>query len=463
MTIQAIVELVRQNAAGFGIAAAVAGVILVHLTQWSFYTWYFIVLAGAGLTSVLTHSPLYFYAFVLGVTTAFAEIIGKFNDEPIKSLRTPHAVVYHVANGVIAAFALHVLLLNLSAPPTAGLDQLKLVTTAGLGSMLIMRSKLFNIKVGDEDVSLGPDQIVKVFFSFMEEAIDRVRAQSRIAFVKTEMDNLDYERISAYTRTMLNARQLLGDEETKKLNDGINALETDADTKQLKSYKLGFLLLNAMGEDFVSRLFEERRVEWLIKAPSVAEQKQEGIMQRLPIIGSQRQTIAYLAYGSSMATRRFRERLNWLDPQGAEALDETAPTRAELPGYRLEFSKPDEAGVLGLGFANLTPDAAGTVEGVVYQLTPQAVDFLERAEPGYARQTVKVKIGGKDHDAVALIARSPRENLKPSRDYLNVLIAGAREHGLSDAYVASLAAAETLDAFIAAPRPSPGALRQIES
>jgi hypothetical protein len=297
----------------------------------------------------------------------------------------------------------------------------------------------------------------------MEEAIDRVRAQSRIAFVKTEMDNLDYERISAYTRTMLNARQLLGDEETKKLNDGIDALETDADTKQLKSYKLGFLLLNAMGEDFVSRLFEERRVEWLIKAPSVAEQKQEGIMQRLPIIGSQRQTIAYLAYGSSMATRRFRERLNWLDPQGAGALDETAPTRAELPGYRLEFSKPDEAGVVGLGFANLAPDAAGTVEGVVYQLTPQAVDFLERAEPGYARQTVKVKIGGKDHDAVALIARSPRENLKPSRDYLNVLIAGAREHGLSDAYVASLAAAETLDAFIAAPRPSPGALRQIES
>src|SRR5262245_16278483 len=418
MTAQAVLDLIKQNPTFAVIALGICGAFVTQIIQWSFYTWYFLVLAGAAAIAVFTGSPLYFYAFLLGVTTAFAEIIGKFNDEPIKSLRTPHAVVYHVVNGLVAVFALYVVLLNMAGPPASKLDQLQVGSTAGLGWMMILRSKFFNIKVGNEDVSLGPDQIVKVFFSFMEEAIDRVRAQSRISFVKAKMDNLDYASISPYTRTMLNARQLLSDEETKKLNDAINTLETDADAKQLKSYRLGFLLLNAMGEDFVSKLFEERRVEWLIKAPSV-EAQPDSIMQRLPLLGGQPKTIPYLAYGSSMATRRFRERLNWLDPQGAKALDDTAPTRAEPAGYRVQFSKPVNGGTSGMGYANVTPDPGRTVEGVVYQLTPQAIDFLERAEAGYVRQTLKVKAGGKEQDAVALVARSPQLDLRPSRDYLN--------------------------------------------
>src|SRR5205085_12136998 len=151
----------------------------------NFYIWYFvailIVLIWALKTTALNPDPkldvdhlLYFYAFMLGMTTAFAEIIGKFSDEPIKSLRTPHALFYHLLNGAISAFALFVLKTFGTEPPANSQDKLKLVLIAGLGAMFVMRSKLFNLKIGGQDVALGPEQLINVFFNFMEDAIDRV-------------------------------------------------------------------------------------------------------------------------------------------------------------------------------------------------------------------------------------------------------------------------------------------------
>ena len=44
------------------------------------------------------------------MTTAFAEIIQKFRDEPLEALSTWQALLYHALNGVIAMFTLQVLL-----------------------------------------------------------------------------------------------------------------------------------------------------------------------------------------------------------------------------------------------------------------------------------------------------------------------------------------------------------------
>ena len=224
---------------------------LVALVQnFRVYAWYLIVLLAALVGSILIQDLLYFYAFVLGMLTAFAEILGKFSDEPIKSLGTPHAVFYHLLNGLIAAFALKVLVLY-NVPSSEPIDQLKVVTIAGVGSMLAMRSKLFNIKVAGEDVSFGPEQIIKVFLNFMQSAIDRVRAQSRVDFVKSKLDNINFDAVYDYSLTMLEAAQALADKDKKELLEGIPKLKSGEPTdKQLKSYRLGFLLLNKMGEDF---------------------------------------------------------------------------------------------------------------------------------------------------------------------------------------------------------------------
>ena len=167
------------------------------------YVWYFVVIVVV-LIGTATPVWLYSFTFFLGMATAFAEIISKFRDEPIKALRMPHALLYHLLNGAISAFALK-LLVVFSGPEriATGQEQIKSVVIAGLGAMLIMRSKLFNIKVGGEDVSFGPEQIIKIYFRFMESAIDRLRAQDRIDFVKSKLGNINPTKVFDYAVTML--------------------------------------------------------------------------------------------------------------------------------------------------------------------------------------------------------------------------------------------------------------------
>jgi len=89
-------------------------------------------------------------------------------------------------------------------------------------------------------------------------------------------------------------------------------------------------------------------------------------------------------------------------------------------------------------FANLVPNANDHAEGVLYQLTGMQLDFLDRTEIGYRRQTVNVRVANKLMQAQAYVAINPTDNLKPTRAYMQVVIEGAREHQLSDQYIARL-------------------------
>src|SRR5437868_9225002 len=93
------------------------GVSLAFLqSKMGIHFWYLAVIAGAAIIAVGTDYNLYFWPFLLGMTTAFAEIISKFDDEPMKALKTFPALLYHVLNGMIAAFALYLLALVAGKP-----------------------------------------------------------------------------------------------------------------------------------------------------------------------------------------------------------------------------------------------------------------------------------------------------------------------------------------------------------
>ena len=62
----------------------VLAVFVVAQRRLGVYAWYFLSLT----MPPLLFSQLYYFAFLLGMTTALAEVIGKFSDEPIKSLGT---------------------------------------------------------------------------------------------------------------------------------------------------------------------------------------------------------------------------------------------------------------------------------------------------------------------------------------------------------------------------------------
>jgi len=433
-------------------AIYVGAAILISLyNRYGFYTWYFVLGFAAVIGSLVPQSSMYCIAFLLGMVTAFAEIISKFRDEPIKALGMPHALIYHLLNGVIATFALKILILfgvSIATP----LDRLRTVMAAGLGSMLVMRSKLFNIKVGGEDVSFGPEQIIKIFFRFMEAAIDRLRAQDRIEFVKSKLGNVNPDKVFDYSLTMLLASQALEEKARKECRDGITALTTgefQTLAPQFKSYRLGFLLLDNMGEDFVSKVFKDIPPNWLLEAP--LQEKQETTIvdrvARLPLFPSppeETKQIPYFAYGTSMCSRVFRERLGskWKEMDETYFREITMPKKAKLKGYKLAFTgtRPDSAEP---GLEHVTDGLATMVkgepddsmEGVVYQLNKDVIEFLDLTEPGYHREKVKVDVDGSTVDAEAYIAERRREDSKPDREYLEFVMDGAREFELSPEYL----------------------------
>ena len=445
-----------------GVVPAIFGFLRDKL---DFYNWYFVSILIVLFWAWKTDNPetnhiLYFYAFMLGMLTAFAEIIGKFSDEPIKSLRTPHALFYHLLNGAISALALF-MLKTYGMLPTSNQEKLELVLLAGLGSMLVMRSKLLNLKVGGQDVALGPEQIINVFFRFMESEIDRIRAQSRIEFVRERLYNVDFEKVHDYSVTMLRAAQALDTQE--KCKEAIQTLKAEQfGDKQMKSYALGFLLLNRMGENFVDKLFDKdaskRPKEWRLWAPmdekEVKDDAVPGLLSKIASLGNRAkdgepdpgtEEVYYMAYGTSMCSRSLRSRLNW-DMEETEFARKTEPRACVLKGYLLVFDKPDNPDetdpTLVCGLPNIHPvaDGTGEVEGVLYKLTKAAIEFIDNAEVGYRRKTVDVHVGGQTLKAEVYRAEITRPDLKPEASHLQKVLDGAREHQLSQAYVEQLEA-----------------------
>lgn len=419
---------------GHPLATALLIASLVAIWQFAgFYTWYVIIVTALLLAGTASGAGLYAWAFFLGMLAAGAEIIGKFNDEPVKALKTPHAVLYVILNGAFSMFGLNLLLLYGFAT-TTDLDKCKIVLSAGFGSMAILRSKLITLKVDNEDVALGPDQLVKVFLKFMEQAVDRVRAQTRIDVVKTKLTNIDFDAVKEYSITMLSSFQMLENKEQiiKQIEDVANEPGVEV---QLKSYALGFILLDEMGEDFVIKLFENPPREWRLRAP-LPITDQRSIMTT--VFGRKQKYV--MVYGPNMSKKGMREKLGWTSTEDAKFIELTKPKKCVLKDYRLVFNKPIEGEQLAYrhGQANLVEDANGIVEGVVYQLQDEALSFLDRAWDGYTRKQVTVTCDGRELQVEVYLATSSEEGLKPARNDLRMILEGAEEFHLSLDYIRSL-------------------------
>ena len=341
-----------------------------------------------------------------------------------------------------------------------------------------MRSKLFNIKVGDDNVSFGPEQIITILFRFMESAIGRIRARDRRQFIELKLDNIKFDAV--YDRsvmTLQRASRSISEDDMKKCVadlgavkarlDGLDAAKKTDSEIQLGSYELGYVIYDKMGEDFVSDLFTKPRPEWLIRPPDSDSgavtnagagffpilKKVEAdnlFVKVMPFLATKEETVPYMAYGTNMSSNRIRQRLNWTDPAGQESLEKTKPVPCTLKDYNLAFNRMSDSKPTEGGLANLKSETGAEVEGVLYQLPKTAVDFLENNEPGYHGIKVKVIVGGKENEATVFVADTNQvgAELAPNQADLISMIEGAAEHGLSEDYLRKLKSYERQPASV---------------
>ena len=140
----------------------------------------------------------------------------------------------------------------------------------------------------------------------------------------------------------------------------------------------------------------------------------------------------YLGYGSNMNRGIFETRRGMRPLQARPAM---------LENYRLCFNLaigPGERGV-----ANLESQAGARTWGVLYLITVEQSEHLDRTEgvprSGYRRVPVSAIVDGSEQIG-AFTYQSDRISLgrKPSPRYIGLLIEGAVQHGLPPGYLGYL-------------------------
>lgn len=138
----------------------------------------------------------------------------------------------------------------------------------------------------------------------------------------------------------------------------------------------------------------------------------------------------YFAYGANTSLAVLTGRRG-IRPRSSEA--------AVLPGHRLAFAMPGIP-FFEPAFATVLAEPGARAEGVLHRFAAADMQRLDRFESrGYARLE-RVVTGARSGavPAQVYVARRPREGLVPSRRYVELLVAGAREHGLSAEHLAWL-------------------------
>jgi hypothetical protein len=160
--------------------------------------------------------------------------------------------VYLLLNGFLAIGA-HALLLD--AGFGDGETQIRragLAVASGLGAAVILRSRVFSARLGDEQVSIGPGYVVDQLLEIIDAQIDRSRALQRVQIVTELMKGKDFDGSRIHSSTMITgSRQNLSLQDQKDLANQIREIVDRKIPDQEKSYALGFILLDFMGEEFL--------------------------------------------------------------------------------------------------------------------------------------------------------------------------------------------------------------------
>ena len=139
--------------------------------------------------------------------------------------------------------------------------------------------------------------------------------------------------------------------------------------------------------------------------------------------------IWYLGYGSNMNRGIFEDRRRMRPIQAQPAL---------LENYRLRFNLPIGPGERGV--ANLESEVGARTWGVLYLITAEQSEHLDRTEGVargiYRRIPISVSVdAGVQILAFTYQSDRIRRGRKPSARYLGLMIDGAVKHGLPRDYV----------------------------
>jgi hypothetical protein len=225
----------------------------------------------------------YVIVAAIGSLVGAAELISRYRDRPTSLVRVPGTWAYVLLNGSAAAGALFLIEAfdwQLGAKSTGSVEIVR-VLVAGFGSMMVFRSALFTIRVGDEDVAVGPSTLLFSLLTAADRGVDRVQAKTRSQDAGRIMAGISFEKSRLALPTYcLGLLQNVSAEDQADLRTAVDALSGSEMTDGQKALNLGLLLMNVAGPDVLMAAVQTLRDE--IRIAEGAESAEEPIPEGQP-------------------------------------------------------------------------------------------------------------------------------------------------------------------------------------
>ena len=129
------------------------------------------------------------------------------------------------------------------------------VVVAALGSLAVIRSSVFQTRIGDRVIDVGPHALITALLHATDRSMDRRHAEHRSAIVTEIMSDVAFDKAQIALPThCFNAMQTVSDEEQETVATQLSKItRLDSMPDHAKSLVLGFLLLDIVGEDLLRR------------------------------------------------------------------------------------------------------------------------------------------------------------------------------------------------------------------
>lgn len=215
----------------------------------------------------------YLVAGLIGTLLGATELISRYRDAPLAALTKTPGIAYAGLNGLASVLALWGIGvfgwefgLGTESAPTGLVDaqvQYVRILVAGFGAMALFRSTLFNVRIGDQDVSVGPNSILQVLLRATDGAVDRKRGEERADEVQEAMQDLPLEKAEVDLPLLcLSLMQSLGPGEQQSLAEQIQMIVQNEDVDEpTKRLALGLKLMDVVGDEVVKKAVETLKEE----------------------------------------------------------------------------------------------------------------------------------------------------------------------------------------------------------
>jgi hypothetical protein len=203
----------------------------------------------------------YLLALGFGAVVGATELIARYRDKPAAAVWNWPAALYMGVNALASGVLFYLLHSNRLTVPVNLFNGSKILddlALAGFGAMALFRTSLFTLRVQDSNIAIGPAAVLQVILRVADRETDRERAGPRARKVKDIMRGVSFGPASvALTEHCTKLMQNVTDEERSDLDQEIAALRSKTDiSDEAKSYILGLLLMNIVGEDVLAEAVE---------------------------------------------------------------------------------------------------------------------------------------------------------------------------------------------------------------